>query len=231
MILSVLSLDAFYDQFQALHGVSLEVPTGTIHALLGRNGAGKTTAIRAIFGLVETRAGTIAIDGTPLGNRKLHRLSETGLAYVPENRGVFTGLTVLENMRLVEKRGSRWPMERALDLFPALKDLLRRSGAHLSGGEQQMLVIARALMSDPKFLLLDEPSQGLAPIMIERVMDALCSLRSEDIGVLIVEQNAGLALELADEVSLLEQGEIVFRGRPGELRANETILRSCLGPG
>lgn len=144
---------------------------------------------------------------------------------------MFTELTVLENMRLVEKRGSRWPMERALDLFPALKDLLRRSGAHLSGGEQQMLVIARALMSDPKFLLLDEPSQGLAPIMIEKVMDALCSLRSEDIGVLIVEQNAGLALELADEVSLLEQGEIVFRGRPGELRANETILRSCLGPG
>jgi branched-chain amino acid transport system ATP-binding protein len=231
MILSVADLDAFYGPFQALRGVSLRIETGAIHALLGRNGAGKTTTLRSIFGLLEQTSGRVDIDGTPLGGHAPHRISAMGVAFIPEQRGVFGGLTVRENLKLVEDRKGPWPMERVLELFPPLKTLLARRGSHLSGGEQQMLVIGRALMLSPKFLLLDEPSQGLAPVIVDTVVDTLLKLRGEAIGILLVEQNAALALEIADDATLLDQGEVRFSGRASSLLQNPGLLEASLGVG
>ena len=231
MSLAVSDLHASYDRFEVLNGVSLEVQPGTIHVLLGRNGAGKTTTLRTIYGLMETWSGSIALDGTVIGGMAPHLVTRAGLGYVPEYRGIFGGLTVAENLAIGERRGSPWPTDRVLDLFPPLARLLDRSGRQLSGGEQQMLAIGRALMSGPRYLLLDEPSQGLAPVIVDIVVDTLVRLRGEGIGILLVEQNAELALEIADEASLLEHGEIAFHGSAAETRDNPELVRGLLAVG
>jgi branched-chain amino acid transport system ATP-binding protein len=231
MSLIASGINAYYGGFHVLHDVSLRVQQGTIHALLGRNGAGKTTTLRTIFGLLDRWSGSITIDDVKIGGLPPHRITQSGLAYVPEYRGVFASLTVRENFAIAEYPGSSWPTERVLELFPPLKKLLGRTGGHLSGGEQQMLAIGRALMSGPKFVLLDEPSQGLAPVIVDIVIDTLVRLKSESIGILLVEQNAEVALDIADEASIIEQGEIVFRGGARETKANEQIVSTYLSVG
>ena len=231
MSLTLTGVNAYYGNFHVLHDVSLSVQQGTIHVLLGRNGAGKTTTLRAIFGLLERWSGSIKLDGTEIGGRPPHLITRAGLAYVPEYRGVFSGLTVRENFAISEFPGSAWPAERVLELFPALKELLARPGGHLSGGEQQMVAIGRALMSSPKILLLDEPSQGLAPVIVDVVFDTLVRLRGEKLGILLVEQNAEIALEIADEATIIEQGEIVHRGSAQETRSNTEVMSTYLAVG
>jgi branched-chain amino acid transport system ATP-binding protein len=231
MSLTLTGVNAYYGNFHVLHDVSLSVQLGTIHVLLGRNGAGKTTTLRAIFGLLERWSGSIKLDGTEIGGRPPHLITRAGLAYVPEYRGVFSGLTVRENFAIAEYPGSAWPAERVLELFPALKELLARPGGHLSGGEQQMVAIGRALMSSPKILLLDEPSQGLAPVIVDVVFDTLVRLRGEKLGILLVEQNAEIALEIADEATIIEQGDIVHRGSAQETRKNTEVMSTYLAVG
>jgi branched-chain amino acid transport system ATP-binding protein len=231
MSLVASGINAHYGGFHVLHDVSLRVQQGSIHALLGRNGAGKTTTLRTIFGLLDRWSGSITLDDVIIGGLPPHRITQSGLAYVPEYRGVFASLTVRENFAIAEYPGSPWPAERVLALFPPLKKLLGRTGAHLSGGEQQMLAIGRALMSGPKFMLLDEPSQGLAPVIVDIVVDTLVRLKSETIGILLVEQNAEIALDIADEASIIEQGEIVFRGAAREIKSNEQIMSTYLSVG
>ena len=231
MSLTLTGVNAYYGNFHVLHDVSLSVQQGTIHVLLGRNGAGKTTTLRAIFGLLERWSGSIKLDGTEIGGRPPHLITRAGLAYVPEYRGVFSGLTVRENFAISEYPGSPWPAERVLELFPALMELLARPGGHLSGGEQQMVAIGRALMSSPKILLLDEPSQGLAPVIVDVVFDTLVRLRGEKLGILLVEQNAEIALEIADEATIIEQGEIVHRGGALETRSNTEVMSTYLAVG
>jgi len=231
MTLRVADVNAYYGNFHVLNGVSLQVERGTIHTLLGRNGAGKTTTLRTIFGLMNKWTGTIFIDDEEISKRQPYEINRAGLAYVPEYRGIFSNLTVRENLAIAEPKETDWPTERVLQLFPALQPLLGRKGGNLSGGEQQMLAIGRALMSSPKYLLLDEPSQGLAPIVVETVIDTLVHLRGEKIGVLLVEQNAEIALEIADYASIIEQGEIVYRGSAGETRANTELMNTYLSVG
>lgn len=231
MSLTLSDVHAYYGNFHVLQDISLAVQQGTIHVLLGRNGAGKTTTLRTIFGLMDKWSGSITLDGASIGGRAPHLITRAGLAYVPEYRGVFAGLTVAENLAISEYPGSVWPTERVLDLFPPLKKLMGRQGGHLSGGEQQMVAIGRALMSGPKFLLLDEPSQGLAPVIVDIVVDTLVRLKSEKIGILLVEQNAEIALEIADDATIIEQGEIVHRGTAAETRANADVMTTYLSVG
>jgi branched-chain amino acid transport system ATP-binding protein len=231
MSLSLSNVHAYYGNFHVLQNISLTVEQGTIHVLLGRNGAGKTTTLRTIFGLMDKWSGSITLDGVSIGGRAPHLITRAGLSYVPEYRGVFAGLTVRENLAIGEYPGSPWPAERVLELFPPLKKLLGRMGGHLSGGEQQMVAIGRALMSGPKFVLLDEPSQGLAPVIVDIVVDTLVRLKDEKIGILLVEQNAEIALEIADDATIIEQGEIVHRGTAAETRANTDIMTTYLSVG
>ena len=231
MSLSLANVHAYYGNFHVLQNISLIVEQGTIHVLLGRNGAGKTTTLRTIFGLMDKWSGSNTLDGESIGGRPPHLITRAGLSYVPEYRGVFSGLTVEENLAISEYPGSAWPAERVLELFPPLKPLLGRLGGHLSGGEQQMVAIGRALMSGPKFLLLDEPSQGLAPVIVDIVVDTLVRLKGEQIGILLVEQNAEIALEIADQATIIEQGEIVHRGTAAETRADPDIMTSYLSVG
>jgi branched-chain amino acid transport system ATP-binding protein len=231
MSLSVEKVNAYYGNFHVLQDVSLKVEQGTIHVLLGRNGAGKTTTLRTIFGLMDKWTGSITLDGAEIGGKQPHLITRAGLAYVPEYRGVFSGLSVRENLSVGEYPNSPWPTERVLELFPPLKNLLNRMGGHLSGGEQQMLAIGRALMSGPKLLLLDEPSQGLAPVIVDIVVDTLVRLKNEKIGILLVEQNAEIALEIGDSASIIEQGEIVHRGTAKETRGNAQVMSTYLAVG
>ena len=231
MNLSVEKVNAYYGNFHVLQDVSILVEQGQIHVLLGRNGAGKTTTLRTIFGLMNKWTGSITLDGAEIGGKPAHLITRAGLAYVPEYRGVFSSLSVRENLSVGEYPNSPWPTERVLELFPPLKNLLGRMGGHLSGGEQQMLAIGRALMSGPKFLLLDEPSQGLAPMIVDIVVDTLVRLKNENIGILLVEQNAEIALEIADRASIIEQGEIVHLGTALETRNNPQIMSTYLAVG
>ena len=229
MNLSVEKVNAYYGNFHVLQDVSILVEQGQIHVLLGRNGAGKTTTLRTIFGLMNKWTGSITLDGAEIGGKPAHLITRAGLAYVPEYRGVFSSLSVRENLSVGEYPNSPWPTERVLELFPPLKNLLGRMGGHLSGGEQQMLAIGRALMSGPKFLLLDEPSQGLAPMIVDIVVDTLVRLKSENIGILLVEQNAEIALSVADKAVVLDRGVVAWAGEAAALRADDALRTRLLG--
>jgi branched-chain amino acid transport system ATP-binding protein len=238
-MLSVEELYAGYGTSEVLVGVSLEVRPGAVVALIGPNGAGKTTTMRAISGLLKPAGGRVVIDGTPVQGMDASRIARLGLAHAPEGRRVFGTLSVEDNLLLGAY--SRLPrffgyhgkaahdLDRVFKLFPRLDERRRQTAGTLSGGEQQMLAIGRALMANPKVILMDEPSMGLAPIIVEEVFATICRLKKEGITLLLVEQMARMALEVADYAYVMERGRIVVAGIPEELRKNERVLAAYLG--
>jgi branched-chain amino acid transport system ATP-binding protein len=231
VILELQALDTYYGLAHVLHGLSLTVGTGEVVALLGRNGAGKTTTLRSITGLTPPRSGRVVFRGQDVTGRAPHAIARIGIALVPETRGIFSYLTARENLDIARRPGSRWTREIALERFPKLREVLDRKGRFLSGGEQQMLAIARALMTGPELLLLDEPSQGLAPLVVEAVMGTIRDLKTERVSMLLVEQNADMALRLADRVYVIDHGTVVFAGTPDVLRGDESVMSTYLGVG
>jgi branched-chain amino acid transport system ATP-binding protein len=234
-LLEVQGLEAFYGRTKALHGVSFSMAPGGITTILGANGAGKTTTLRAISRMVRT-AGTIRFDGQPLDQRAAEDVVQLGIAHAPEGRGTFVHLTVEENLRLGawgRRRRSRrleGDFERVFGYFPVLRERRRQVAGTLSGGEQQMLAVARALMLQPRLLLLDEPSLGLAPLVVREIFRILKTVNQEaGVTILLVEQNAALALDLADHVFLLETGRVVMDGPSDVLRTDDAIRRAYLG--
>jgi branched-chain amino acid transport system ATP-binding protein len=230
-MLQVEDVDAYYGIGHILHGLSLNVGQGEVVALLGRNGAGKTTTLRCITGLTPPRRGRIRYKGRDIAGVEPHRISRMGIALVPETRDIFSYLTVKENLSIGQRVGSRWQMQSVLERFPKLAERLANKGRELSGGEQQMLAIARALLTGPELLLLDEPSQGLAPLVVNTVMDTIRGLKAERVSMLLVEQNAEMALQLADRVYVIDHGMAVFEGSPARLRADRHVTATYLGVG
>jgi len=231
LILQVENVDAFYGIGHILHGLSLNVGECEVVALLGRNGAGKTTTLRCIAGLTPPRRGAIRYQGRPIAGAPPHRIARMGIALVPETRDIFSYLTVKENLVIGRRATSRWQLDAVLERFPKLRERLGNKGRELSGGEQQMLAIARALLTGPELLLLDEPSQGLAPLVVNAVMDTIRGLKAERVSMLLVEQNAEMALQLADRVYVIDHGTVVFEGTPAALRADRQITATYLGVG
>jgi len=231
LILEVKEINTYYGLGHILHGLSLGVAEGEVVALLGRNGAGKTTTLRSITGLTPPKKGAILYRGRDIAGRDPHRVSRMGIAMVPETRDIFSYLTVKENLAIARRAGSRWQMETVLERFPSLRERLSHKGRELSGGEQEMLAIARALMTGPDLLLLDEPSQGLAPLVVSAVMDTIRELKRQRVSMLLVEQNAEMALQLADRVYVVDHGTVVFEGTPAALRADRHVTATYLGVG
>jgi branched-chain amino acid transport system ATP-binding protein len=231
LILQVENIDTFYGLGHILHRLSIGVEEGEVVALLGRNGAGKTTTLRSITGLTPPRSGEIRYKGRNIAGAGAHKISRMGIALVPETRDIFSFLTARENLSIAQRRGSRWQMETVLERFPTLKERMHHKGRELSGGEQQMLAIARALLTGPDLLLLDEPSQGLAPLVVDVVMGTIRTLKAERVSMLLVEQNAEMALQLADRVYIIDHGTVVFEGTPARLRADTQVTATYLGVG
>ena len=227
-MLEIEGIHTYYEDSHVLHGVSLTVAPGEGVALLGRNGAGKTTLIRSIVGFTPPRAGTVRFEGTVIGGWPPHRIVRRGLALVPQGRRIFAPLTVRENLLLGARPGP-FSLERALDLFPRLGERADQLGGTLSGGEQQMLAIARALLTNGRLLLLDEPSEGLAPLLVHEIGRIVRRLREEGLAILLVEQNYALAMAVADRVSVMSKGQIVYEGTPADLDAREEVKRRYLG--
>jgi branched-chain amino acid transport system ATP-binding protein len=214
--------------------VSLEVPQGEAVGVIGPNGAGKTTLMRVISGLVQLRSGAMTLDGRPIGGLPVHRIVELGIAHVPENRRLFPRLTVEDNLRIgafIPQARARFAqqLDRIYDMFPRLKERRDQPAGTLSGGEQQMCAIGRALMSEPKLLLMDEPSAGLAPLVVEQVFDLVRRIRAEGLTVLIVEQNVQQVLDVVDRAYLLEAGSMKLSGTSSDLKGHEFIRKAYLG--
>jgi branched-chain amino acid transport system ATP-binding protein len=226
--LAVQDVHAYYGDSHVLHGVSLRVGAGEAVALLGRNGAGKTTLIRSIMGFTPPRRGAVLLDGEPIHRWPVHRIARGGLALVPQGRRVFAPLSVRENL-VLGARGDGWTPERVFDLFPRLRERAEQAGGTLSGGEQQMLAIGRALLTNGRVLLLDEPSEGLAPIIVREIGRILLRLKQERLSILLVEQNYHLALRIADRVYVMSKGQIAYEGTPAALEASEDVKRRYLG--
>ena len=233
MTLAVEGLCAGYGETEVLDDVSLEVPAGEVVALVGRNGAGKTTTLRAIMGSVPAREGTVRFRGEPITDLDPEPTVRRGIGIVPEERRVFPGLTVAENLKLGTIGGGDADHGRSvgevLDAFDELADRRDAQGQHLSGGEQQMLAVGRTLVAGADLLLLDEPTEGLAPMIVDRVTGLVRELNADGITVLLVEQNLAVAMELADRIYVIDQGEIVFEGTPDELEANPDVRDRHLG--
>jgi branched-chain amino acid transport system ATP-binding protein len=233
-LLSLEALQVAYGGIRAVKGIDIAVEPGELVCLIGANGAGKTTTLRAITGLVRPAAGRVVYDGGDIGGRPVHEIARRGLALVPEGRGVFPQLTIEENLEMGayprrDPPGVRQDIERAFALFPRLKERRRQTAGTLSGGEQQMLAIARAMMSRPRLLLLDEPSMGLAPLMVERIFDVIRSIAAEGVTMLLVEQNARLALEVSRRGYVLEGGLVAFSGEASALLGDPRIREAYLG--
>jgi branched-chain amino acid transport system ATP-binding protein len=227
-LLAVDRLQAFYGKSHVLREVSFQVPRGEITVLLGRNGAGKTTTLRSVMGLVAPRAGTVRFKGADITGGPPHRAFRLGIGYVPEGRQIFPHLAVGENLRLAERApdgGTPWTLERIFEYFPILRERWRQPGRSLSGGEQQMLAIARALFGNPDLLMLDEPSQGLAPRLVRELETIMARLKRDGVTILLVEQNARLALALSDRVVVLGKGAVVFAGPTAEFHRREAELK------
>ncbi|MFN0070127.1 MAG: ABC transporter ATP-binding protein [Chloroflexota bacterium] len=232
--LELLGIHSFYGNIQALHGVSIEVNENEIVTLIGANGAGKSSTLRTISGLLRPRAGEVRFGGEAIHGRPPHEIVSLGICQVPEGRRIFSRMTVRENLDMGafarRDRGAiAADLDRVLTLFPRLKERLTQRGGTLSGGEQQMLAIGRALMSGPRILLLDEPSMGLAPILVETIFDTLREIHKLGGTILLVEQNALMALEIAHRGYVLESGHIVLQGSATELRQNEAVQKAYLG--
>jgi branched-chain amino acid transport system ATP-binding protein len=229
-LLSVEDIYTSYGLSQVLFGVSLEVAAGECVCLLGRNGVGKTTTMRSIMGLTPPRRGRVVWKGADITGKLSHQIAHAGIGFVPEDRRIFADLTVWENLDVASRaRGDGgFTVERVVALFPKLSELMHRQGGFLSGGEQQMLTIARTLMGNPELLLLDEPSEGLAPLVVDHLREQIGRLKEQGLTILLAEQNVGFCLELADRVYVLEKGRIRYQGSAREFREDESIRRQYL---
>jgi branched-chain amino acid transport system ATP-binding protein len=228
-LLALSGVNAAYGASHVLHDVSLDVRHGEVVVLLGRNGAGKTTLMRTVMGLTRLLSGEILLDGLGIGGRAPHRIARAGIGLVPEDRRIFATLTVAENLELgrkpVPKGGVAWNLERVLEIFPTLGAMLDRKGGYLSGGQQQMLAIARTLLGNPGMLLLDEPGEGLAPVVVEQLAAQLARLRQEGVSMMISEQNLDFAAALGDRAYVLETGSVRHSATMAELRADTAWTR------
>jgi branched-chain amino acid transport system ATP-binding protein len=221
-------VDALYGDSHVLHSLSLRVGEGRVLALLGRNGAGKTTCMNTVIGWLRPRKGSVHFFGEPIERLSPEAISRKGVGLVPQGRRVFPTLTVKENL-LVCKRGTQWTLERVFELFPRLKERTEQHAGSLSGGEQQMLAIGRALMGNPRLLLLDEPSEGLAPLIVAEVARTIARLKADGQSIVLVEQNVKMALELADEAVILNTGRVAHSGSAASVRDNYQLITQHLG--
>ena len=229
-MLDLENINTYYGDSHILHGVSLSVKEGEVVCLLGRNGAGKTTTILSIMGYLKPRQGRIRYGGRDIAALPPYAVARLGVGFVPQERGIFPSLTVRENLIVFARAAGKgaWTLDRIFDLFPVLRARERNLGFQLSGGEQQMLSIARALMLNPSLLLLDEPSEGLAPMIVQEIIEVLKGLKGEGLAILLVEQNLRTAFALADRHHVMNKGEICFTGSSAELENNEHVLRNYL---
>ena len=230
-MLAIENIDTFYGETQALFGVSMAVAAGEVVALLGPNGAGKTTTLRSILGLTRARRGRIGFDGRDVTAAPTHVIARAGVGWVPDDRRVFPALTVARNLSIAVKRTRfrAWTLAECFGIFSALEHLQSRDCENLSGGEMQMVAIARVLVGAPGLVLLDEPSQGLAPRLVQEVMRVIRRLKDEGVGVLLVEQNVDTALDVADRAYVLDRGRVVYAGTSSALREDEGLRRRLLG--
>ena len=231
VVLKTQEIHSLYGKSHILHGVSLEVKEGEIVAVLGRNGAGKTTTVRSLMGLTPARMGKIEIFGRETTRWPTHRVAALGVGYVPEGRKIFGNLTVLENLKVPQARPGPWTLDRVFELFPRLAERRSQLGRQLSGGEQEMLAIARPLLLNPRIMLLDEPSQGLAPLIVKEVMRVVQRMRDEGLSVLLIEQNAPLCLSIADRAYVLDDGKVVYSGAAAELANDTELVNKLAGAG
>ena len=224
-MLRVEGLHTYYGLGHILQGVDLEAEAGRVACVLGRNGVGKTTMMRSIVGLTPPRSGRVVIDGKDVAGAAPHLIVRAGLGYVPEGRMIFPDLTVIENIQVAQRvPAKKWTLPRLLELFPALAERQRSKGSQLSGGEQQMLAVARALVADPRIMLLDEPSQGLAPLVIEGLTQTILRLRNEGVSILLVEQNLKLAEAVADSIYVMVKGRMAYRAPLETFRAERDMV-------
>lgn len=230
-VLRAQDIHSFYGKSHILHGVSLEVNEGEIVAVLGRNGAGKTTTVRSLVGLTPPRQGKCEIFGNDTTRWPAHKIAGIGVGYVPEGRKIFGSLTVLENLKVPQARPGPWNLERVFKLFPRLAERKSQLGRQLSGGEQEMLSIARPLLLNPRIMLFDEPSQGLAPLIVREVMQVVRRMREEGLSVLLIEQNAPLTLSIADRAYILDDGKVVYSGSAAELAKDTDLVNKLAGAG
>ena len=237
-LLSVLHLSAWYGRAQALFDVSLEVRRGEVVALMGRNGAGKSTTMKSIMGMIDRREGSVRFMGAELLDRSTHEIARAGLGFVPEDRRIFTDLTVLENLEVGRQASRRWPdgsdvpiwtHEKIFSLFPNLGEMPHRPGGRMSGGEQQMLTVARTLMGNPYLVMLDEPSEGVAPVIVEQMAQMVLSLKRQGVSILLSEQNLFFANMVCDRAYVLDKGQVCFSGTMGELANDERVRQAHLG--
>ena len=231
MILEVVNIETFHGETQALFGVTLGVGKGEVVALLGPNGAGKTTTLRSILGLTPARRGAIAFDGNDITRMATHEIARLGIGWVPDDRRIFPTLTVARNLSIARKRTRfrSWSLDEVFGIFSALPHLMERESEHLSGGEMQMVAISRALLGAPGLVLFDEPSQGLAPKVVQDVMVTVSRLKEAGISALVVEQNASTALEVSDRVYVMDRGRIVHEGVASDLLADDALRVGLLG--
>ena len=230
-MLEVVNINTYYWERRVLWDVSLQVPDGKVVAVLGRNGMGKSTLIRSIMGLTPPREGEVRFRDEVISRLPPHRIAQKGIAFVPQGRGIFQSLTVKENLTIVESKGKEegaWNLETVYDLFPILKEREGFQANLLSGGEQQMLAVARALMMNPRLLIMDEPSEGLAPLVIHQIGQVICRLKGK-LTVFLAEQNLNMALTVADDIYILSKGSVVWEGKPEDLRGNEEVKQKWLG--
>jgi len=231
-LLSAQSLNAWYGRAHILFDVALDVGPGEVVGLMGRNGAGKSTTLKAIMGLVTQRTGSLQFDGRSIEALEPFEISRAGIGFVPEDRRIFTDLTVLENLEIGRRPAHvgapTWSVERLFDLFPNLREMPHRLGDRMSGGEQQMLTVARTLMGNPRLVLLDEPSEGVAPLIVEQMAAMIIELKRHGLSVLLSEQNVPFAAAVCDRVYVLEKGQVRFTGTMAELHANEAVRRQYL---
>jgi branched-chain amino acid transport system ATP-binding protein len=222
-------LNTYYGKSHILHDVGLTVAEGQITTLLGRNGAGKSTTLRSLVGLTPPRSGRVVLFGKDITGQAPYRIAASGVGFVPEGRRVFANLTVDENLRVPIERTGPYDIDKIYQLFPRLGERRQNLGRQLSGGEQEMLSIGRALLLNPKLLILDEPSQGLAPLIVKEVFRIVAQMRTEGISVLLVEQNVRMSLEISDHAYVLENGQMVYSGPAADLRADETRIQALAG--
>ena len=230
--LTVRGIDVFYGASQILFGVDLTVERGDTVALLGRNGAGKSTTFKAIAGVAPPRTGSVMLNGQDITGLAPYRIARRGIGYVPEDRQIFPEHSVEDNLRIAAKPGldgrTHWTLDRIYEVFPALKPMRTRMGGRLSGGEQQMLTIARTLMGNPEVVLLDEPSEGLAPIIVAQIARLIGQLRGQGVTIMLAEQNMHFCVAVASSVAIIDKGQIVYRGSIAEFQANDEIKRRYL---